>query len=308
MSGRLPNLIIAGAAKCGTTSFWAYLRQHPEVFLSKNKEPNYFALGDVSLPKPGPLSSDEMQDMLYAHTIKDFERYQSLFSNANEKPVVGEASVRYLYYYEKAASRIKEALPDVKILIFLRDPVKRLYSHYCMNRQYGIEPLSLMEAVAMEDVRVRLGWGYDWHYRRVGMYSGQVRHYLDLFGRERVKVVVFEEFAVDPGGTYRDVCRFLAIDDSFEPDFSQREKSAYLPKILPLDRLLNPPGIKGAIRKRKVLRFVPGGFRDSLVNDLVRWNRQAVASLREFDAAELRKFFAEDIKDTEECLGRQLNW
>lgn len=305
---KLPNFLIIGAAKCGTTSLWSYLRQHPEVFLPANKEPNYFVFCNETLPKPGPVTPRKLYELIYTYTINEYNEYSCLFRNAVDCKAVGEASVRYLYYYSKAAERIRNALPNVKLLVILRNPVKRLYSHYCMNRQYGLEPYSLMKAVDQEDDRVNRGWDYDWHYRRVGMYSRQLECYFKLFGKERVSILLFEDLVAKPIELFHDVCRFLEIGDGFVPDVSQREKSAYMPRILALDRILNPPGKAAMIRKSRVLSALPIKYRQCVVSKLDEWNRMPVCAMTESEESVLRRLFSDDIEKVQNMIGRQLDW
>jgi hypothetical protein len=303
----MPNFMIVGAAKAGTSSLWAYLNQHPQVFLARNKEPNYFALVGRELPEPGAGEPERLQELLYSYTITDFGEYASLFAGGKGAKAVGEASVRYLYT-PGTAGRLHAVVPDARLVVMLRDPVKRLYSHYCMNRQYGLEPLTVMEAVEREGERKDAGWGYDWHYVSVGRYARQLEEYLAVFPEERIGVFLYEDFARDPVRVVQEVCRFLGVDHGFVPDVSLRMKAAYRPRIQRLDTWVNPPGREGIKRKEKRLAFLPAGLRRRVFGGVNFLNRAAVARLREDEHRQLRELFADDIAQTHALIGRRTGW
>lgn len=303
----LPNFVIIGAAKAGTSSLWAYLNQHPQVFLSRNKEPNFFALQGTPLPEPGPVEPEKLHELLYSYTVTEFDAYRELFVAADGARAIGEASVRYLYT-PGTAERIRATIPHVKLVVMLRDPVKRLYSHYCMNRQYGLEPYPLLAAVEREPERLRAGWGYDWHYLGVSSYARQLSEYLRHFPRAQVGVYLFEDFARDPVRVVQEICRFLDVDDRFVPDVSFRMKSAYRPRSLRVDAWINPPGRAGRLRKERRLRFFPRPLRQKFVGGVNFLNHAAVAPLADADRRHLRALLASEIEATAELLGRNPGW
>jgi len=304
---QLPNFLIIGAAKSGTSSLWAYLNQHPEVFLSRNKEPNYFALMGKSLPEPGPADPERRYELLYSYSISELRDYLELFRPADGPKAIGEASVRYLYTPGTAA-RIHAALPDARLVVMLRDPVKRLYSHYCMNRQFGLEPLPLMSAVEAESSRVAAGWGYDWHYAGVSSYAGQLCEYLKYFPREQLGIFLFEDFAKDPVRIVQAICAFLEVDTQFIPDVSVRMKGAYRPRSFLIDGWANPPGRQGIKRRDQRLGFLPTKMKKRLIGGVNLLNRAPVEPLAKTNERELRKLLADDIAATAELLGGKPCW
>jgi hypothetical protein len=304
---QLPNFMILGAAKAGTSSLWAYLNQHPEVFLARNKEPNFFALAATPLPEPGPAAPERLHELLYSYTVTDFNDYTGLFEAPAGARAIGEASVRYLYTPGTAA-RIRACVPDARLVILLRDPVTRLYSHYCMNRQYGLEPLALLDAVAREDERVAARWGYDWHYTRVSRYSSQLLSYLAEFPREQVGIFLYEDFARNPVKLVQEICGFLEVDRRFVPDVSLRMKGAYRPRSHALDGWINPPGREGRRRCAERFNLLPAPLRRRILGALNRLNRAPVAPLAAAERRELRSLFSDEIERTSELLGRRLGW
>ncbi|MBO9997919.1 MAG: sulfotransferase [Cyanobacteria bacterium SID2] len=241
MSKRLPSFFIVGAAKSGTSSLWHYLKQHPSIFMSSPKEPNFFVFKGVDLHhQKGPSRPDILYRKLYRNSILNFDEYQNLFEDARDIPAVGEASVRYLYFPE-TARRIHEKIPDAKIIVMLRNPIERLYSHYNMNYRSLLEPLSLDKALDREAERIQAGWDYDWHYTKVGMYYPQIEKYINCFGRENVKVIIYDDFNKNPIEISHEVYRFLGVDDSFNACIQQRLNEGYRPRNLLLQKIILEP-------------------------------------------------------------------
>lgn len=299
----LPNFFIIGAAKSGTTSLQAYLAQHPEVYFSPYKEPNYFALAGAKLPRIGPASPEVLFHLIHRHSVVDFAEYQKLFLNVKGEKAVGEASVRYLYF-EKAPGRIKEVVPNARFIAVLREPVSRLYSHYCMNVQYQIEPLDLMSAIDAEKARIEANWGWDWHYVSVSRYASQVKRYLTYFSPEQLKIFLYDDFVQNPGKVFSEACTHLGIDPSFSPDMSERGKVAYRARNLTLDRWLHWP----SPTRNFAEKVLPRWFRRRLFSFLEQRNSAPVPKLDPKSRESLNPLFSEDILELEELLGRKTPW
>lgn len=200
-----PNFFIVGAAKAGTTSLHAYLSVHPQVFMPSLKEPHYFA--DFEL-------SPEFDNFL--PVIRRRRDYQDLFKDSGGFAAIGEASPSYLCDAE-AAERIKSAIPNAKIIISLRNPVERAYSHYLMDFNRGSESLPFEQALEFDLARQEKGWGKSSQYIELGLYARQVKSFVDTFGRERVYVVLFEDLVRDTRATMQGIARFLGIDPDAYP-------------------------------------------------------------------------------------------
>ena len=186
----LPNFLIIGAAKAGTTSLYRYLEQHPEVYMSPVKEPKFFALGGERLDYRGPGDEARMRGA----SVTSLEDYRELFRGVSTETAVGEASTLYLYS-ERAAARIKHHVPDVKLIAVLRNPVDRAYSDFLHLVRDGIEPLTdFPQALEAEESRIRSRWAPMWHYRRRGFYHPQLKPESTEGGR-RVSVLKQQEGA-----------------------------------------------------------------------------------------------------------------
>lgn len=299
----LPNFIVIGAAKSGTTSLLSYLGQHPEVFVSSSKEPNYFALAERDLPSEGPVPAPILQQMLYNWSRTNFAEYTALFDTADAAKAVGEGSVRYLYF-DEAPSRIRALLPEVRLVAILRDPVARLYSHYSMNRQIQLEPLDLPAALEAEDARVAQGWGWDWHYMRVGLYGAQLQRWFDLFPREQIAVFLYDDFIANPQAVFSGICRHIGVDPDFRPDMSRRGMVSTLPRNLWLDRRMNwPSRLRSRLLRPPFRRIVR-----PLMRRLNRLNSRPVPPIDPILRRQLADLFRDDLTLLSKLLGREIPW
>lgn len=300
----LPNFILLGAAKSGTSSVWDYLKQHPQIFMSNPKEPNFFVFEGVKLPPfSGPESPEVLLKRLYQNTITDWENYQALFNGVSNEVAIGEASVRYLYF-PQAPENIKKYIPDVKMIVMLRNPVDRLYSHYVMNIRHLLEPLSLEKAIEQEEERINNNWGWDWHYTKVGMYSQQIKRYLNYFPPEQLKILFYDDFREDPVGVMKEIYQYLGVDDSFVLNIKRRKNEGYLPKNKLVHKFLftsNP--LKSFLEK-----ILPRSLYKKLIENLKQWNSGSIPPLPVALRKSLNEVFREDIIELQQIVKRELSW
>jgi hypothetical protein len=177
-----PNFFIVGAQNSATTTLYGCLREHPQVFMPAMKEPHYFSNLRAATRMRYPVSH-----------VSDRWSYLRLFSSARNQIAVGEASSSYLWEATSAA-RIHEANPGAAIIIVLRDPVARAYSHYLMDLREGWANLPFYNAVRQDWENLEKGYGISRLYVELGLYSNQVKTYLNAFGPKAVHIVLFEEF------------------------------------------------------------------------------------------------------------------
>ncbi|MGH9241335.1 MAG: sulfotransferase [Vicinamibacterales bacterium] len=210
---REPDFFLVGASRAGTTSFWRYLVQHPEIYMPPGsmaeKEPCHFC--EVT-PK-------------WATAYRDRDNYLGLFSQAGDCRVIGEASTPYLVAPE-VPGRIRAAYPDAKILVILRNPVDRAFSLYRYLCLIGAEWVStfekalLAESSRRRDQRFKHSnplWYALYEYFHSGLYSAQIERYLSAFPEEQVKVILFDDLERDPLRVIQEVYGFLGVDRSFAP-------------------------------------------------------------------------------------------
>lgn len=223
-----PNFIGIGAARSGTTSLYNWLKVHPQVYMSPIKETNYFSHlkpnftgpgDDKALNAPIERKSDGTFVERHAAIVTSWQDYLALFAGSQGFLARGEISPSYLYY-PNTAERIKEKLPQCKIIIILRDPIERAFSNYKVLFISGREQLDFESALEKGECRVERGWEHFWDLKGLGMYYAQVKRYLDTFSRNQIGIWLYEDMRSNPSKFYREVCQFIGVDDSFEPDFA----------------------------------------------------------------------------------------
>lgn len=288
MAAIKPNFLIAGASKAGTTSLHEYLAQHPDVFMSTFKEPNYFVPG-------------------YAY--ENWDDYLALFRGARDEKAIGESSTGYLYCPE-SPEWIKSILSPVKIILMLRNPARRGESLYWWMVREGYENASTFaEALELESSRARHPsfrescpqFFPDYLYYETGLYSAQVRRFLETFGPRNVRTFIFEEFVSNPRITCREVFKFLGVDPTFEPTIAIHNEA----------RFPASPRLQFWLRNRapKYLRFLPAKIRRAVIERLMNSNtRRGSIPKRDLESEQrLLDLYRDDIQKLEQLLERDLS-
>ena len=247
-----PDFFIVGAPRAGTSALHEHLGRHPSVFVSPLKEPQFFG-------------ADQHHLGGHRYTLED---YLALFAPADRAMRVGEASTKYLSS-RTAAMEIKEFSPSASIIIMLRNPIDVMRSYHAHQVASGFEPIrSFGEALAAEPERhagrlIPEGPGVleNLYYRDVVDFATHVRRYFDAFGRDRVHVILFDDWRTATQGAYRDVLRFLDVSQDFMTDLdvvneSRRIRNQRLhgliaeppPRLKSLAGRLLPPAARGRLR------------------------------------------------------------
>jgi len=286
-AGMIPNFIMIGAAKAGTTALYWYLAEHPQVFMSPMKETNYFAYG---LDGRGDLLYGDPD--LHRFRVRSWSEYEALFAGAGEAAAIGEVSPIYLEC-PQAAARIRERLPAVRIICGLREPVDRAYSDYLMylrSRGRRLDPV--------RDLTATSEWARpDSHWMQIGRYHEMLSRYFDAFPRKQIHVFLFDDLKHDPRGVIRDMYRFLGVDPTFQPDLETPHNVGGVPASMGLERLLTSHRIRALAEP-----LVPKGVADRIRRLRTR-NLQRAPSL----PIELRRVlmdrFRDDITKTSELVG-----
>jgi hypothetical protein len=291
---RGPDFFLVGAPKCGTTAMDSYLAGHPQVFMCPRKESHYFA-------------TDLRRHFGTTYTL---DQYLQLFRGAEAPEVlrVGEASVWYLYSHT-AAAEIERFNPRADIVIMLRNPVDMVHSFHSHSVYMGREPIAnFEEAISVDDDREAGRTKRHFvprSYRSAVRYADQVQRFLARFGPERVHIVLYEEFARDPGAEYRRLCRSLGLVDQYTPDFevinaSRRVRS---PRVRALTQ--SPPApLRSALRLVSTRRL-----RSRLFAGLVRANAtpNPRAPMTDRCRRQLEREYGPEIERLSDLLDRDLS-
>lgn len=270
----LPNFLIIGAPKAGTTSLYEHFRSHPDVFMPRLKEPRFFCYGG---------RGDRLK-----YPVQTLEEYEALFEEAGDATARGEATVHYLRHPD-AAERIRDLIPDVRLVASLRDPVDRSYSVYQMNRRnHAVHTdVSFADAVRSDPLLQ-------------DTYHDHLRRFFDRFPRERIRVILLEDLEAQPRRTMRDLYEFVGVDPDFEPDLARIANQGGDPRNRVLHNLLSDKRLIAASR-----RLLP----ERLVAPLkaLRTRNLSKAPLPEADRGAAQAFFRDDILRTQDLIGRDLS-
>jgi len=234
---KLPDFLIVGAARSGTTTLFSLLDRHPRIFMPREKEPMFFSVYDESW-----IPIDIRTGKPAAHVIGDLNGYLGLFRSARDGRLIGEASTWYLYRHQTTIRNIRavygENARDVRIIILLRNPAERAWSHYQLKKRSGEEELPFDRAIDPDVIRGRLEKrltpGFD--YIGFGRYFQQVKAYLENFPQARV--LLFEDMMKDTGRAEQEACELLGI----EPGPAQEQTRKLNVSGAPKNRLLGMLG------------------------------------------------------------------
>ena len=294
----LPNFLIIGAAKAGTTALHGYIKQHPQVYLSHTKETNFFALENQPLNFTGPGDDEAVNTF----SVTSLEEYKAQYDGVTDEVALGEASPLYLYS-ERAPERIAHYVPDVKIIAILRHPAERAYASFLHLIRDDRESLrDFAQALREEDERVEAGYEHIWHYRRLGFYYEQLERYYERFSAENIKVYLQEDLKHNADELFRDLFKFLGVDPTFKPDTSLKHNVSGVPKNQALHSFLAKPNWFKSTFKH----LIPNTMRHKLVTN-VRQGNLAKPPLDPQVKAELIELYREDTLKLQDLIGRDLS-
>jgi len=282
-----PNFFIVGAAKAGTTSLYEYLRHTRGVYMSPEKEPGYFR---TTIP-----------DRRKTNKINEKSQYLKLFKGVTDEKAIGEATPSYLRD-PLSHKLIQEAVPKARIIIILRDPVERAFSAYLMRESKGWVEKSFHETI-IDGLSQKKKEPKDFNFfLDPGLYTQNVKKYIDTFGPDRVKILIFEEFIKDPKKTIKEVLEFLGVDA--EPPET-------------IGKIHNPYGKpRGRLAKEILGSKTMLELSNKIVPQSIRWKirgkillkKEPKPKLSGEDRLILQDFYKNDIIDIQVLLKRSLPW
>ncbi|MFN6944487.1 MAG: sulfotransferase [Cytophagaceae bacterium] len=296
----LPNFLIAGMAKCGTSSLSSYLQQHPDVFISKRKEPRFLTSQCMRFPMNGP--KDHLVESWY---VKNYDNYLKLFADARPDQAIGEASADTLYFHQGTIPVIKQYLGDPKILIILRNPINRAFSAYQHLVRDEREFISFEEGLEKEQERIDQNYELIYHYRKASMYYEPLKEFIQAFSQ--VKVILSEDLQKSPVSTHSEVFEFLGVDPAFEVENLMKLNVSGVPKNKFLQRAFQDDNvIRNAVRP--LVRAVAPSVetRKKIFNWVTRKNLDRMSITPE-TRERLKEDFKEDIERTSKLIHRDLS-
>ena len=277
-----PNFFIVGAPRAGTTSLHEYLKNCQGVFMSPIKE-TYFFSPNVNM------------ELILSKPVKNQKDYLKLFHGVKNEQAIGESTPSYLWD-PYSATLIHDKIPDARIIIILRNPIDRAFSHYLWLVSLGKENLSFSDAI-----KKSLSAKPDFSGRIIeaGMYSNQIKKYLDIFDKEQIKILIFEEFSNDPKKTVEDILNFLNVN-SDPPD----EFKAFNTYVEPRGKFA-----KGVLQN-KFLQKIGTNLPRTLASQATKiLDKDATKpKIRDSDLHLLKEIYSDDVQNLEKILNRKLPW
>lgn len=302
------DFFIIGAAKAGTTSLYNYLQEHPDIYFSPVKEPNYFAT-DINI--------NQFSEIYRKNTFLDLERYfkqkplqflqltyvrkasqyEQLFHQMKSEKIAGEASTSYMVSAE-AAQNIYHHNPEAKIIAVLRNPAERAFSHYLMALRYGHVKGPFRKVLEKDMKQHEKGIGISEMFIEFGQYATQLRRYFSWFPERQIKVILFDELEGHTNMVVQDVLKFLEmkpIDIKADEQFN----ASKIPSYPRLNKLITELGIKSILKysfDKRRLEWLKKIMMTSGDNKI----------LSKADRSFLSEVYKEEIESLSEMIGRDL--
>lgn len=295
---KMPNFLIIGAHKAGTTSLYHYLKQHPQIYMSSVKETNFLDYEGENWEFRGPGGN-----VIKLFPVTNIEAYQTLFQEVSNETAIGEASPRYLYN-PRVPERIQHYIPDTKLIAILRDPVERAFSNFSHFVRDGYEPLDdFSQAIQEAEVRFRndLPGG---KYVRYGFYYAHLKTYFERFNRAQIRIYLYEEFKANPLCVLQDIFRFLNVDDTFTPDVSLKYNISGIPRNKILHRYLS--NLTWPDNRSILKLLIPEKLLWCISVSLYNWNLNKLQLLPEV-RRQLIEVYREDILKLQDLIQRDLS-
>jgi len=284
-----PNFLCVGTQKAGTTTLHDILKQHPDIYLPESKEAHFFDIDD--------------------HFRRGIDWWQeTFFSTIKNETAIGAMTPEYLYYSEVPSRILKTLGADIKIIIILRNPIARAYSHYLMSRRRGYEDHSFSKAIEIESERIKKGEFEKNHYSYISrsLYFNQVKRYVDTFPKENILIIKFEDdFLNKKEETIASVLDFLDVKRS-PLTTNLKSNKATKPKSIAISKLISHDGkiktfLRFFIRSSKVKIKI-----NETINNLNQTTKHIPKLKREESKYYLNKLFLDDIKSLEKFLNINL--
>lgn len=278
---KLPNFIIIGAGKCGTTSLFHYLFQHPEIYMCPKKE-TFFFLDEASRLKNKKWGA-----------VVNLDEYKGLFKDAPENRLIGEISTTY-YSEPNAAKSIHEVVPDTKVIAILRDPSNRAFSDYLMHHRFHIKDKPFESLITSNE-----------YYVKLGFYYSQLINYFEIFDEKDIKILLYEDLLHNPQEFIKDLFIFLGVQPEIKVDMTKKYRDYGVPKNKILYNLFIKSG-KAQNITQQILKTLPNKLSTSIYKKISNASMYK-PTLSSTDRAKLIEIYRPEILKLQDLIGRDLS-
>ncbi len=288
---KLPTFLIVGVQKAGTTSIYNYLQKHPQVYMSPVKETNF-------LEKDWSSVENSQKNKNGILTIED---YGKLFDGVKNEIAIGEASPNYLFHYQSSSARIQQYVPDAQLIAVLRNPTERAYSDYLMHIRDAINYRPLEKQIEHSVHKSFI--------LQKGFYYTPIKYYLDIFGKDQVKVFLYENLCENSLKFMQEMYRYIGVDDTFNVDTSKKVQTAKIPKNQTINNLLQRDNPLRSLAANTLKTIMPLSARQNLRDRLINLNSKSKkeAPLAPETRQKLNELYWEDILKLQDLLQQDLS-
>jgi hypothetical protein len=300
----IPDFLIIGAGKSGTTSLDNYLKQHPQIFIPSFKEPNFFGYEQST---PEELKNDPEELKHYQCSVTNLDDYLKLFEKAKPVQAIGETSNAYMYH-EKAADRIMYYNPGIKLIAVLRQPAERLYSRFLHLAREDRRPTQdFAECLDRDSI-----WWKRNDLVREGYYYKNLSKFYKMFPHENIRVILYEDFNAHPDYVLKEIYSFLGVDPEFATDLSVRYNESGIIKNKFWDKIYGQKGIvlktvKGLLPRNIVTDLRDNIYLQKFLNKLRSGNLTKPKFDPQLKSRITNEIYGEDIRNLQKLIDRDLS-
>lgn len=295
---KLPNFIVVGAPKCGTTSLYYYLKQHNDIYLPERKELHYYTYDYMKKLVTGPGDRQILSTL-----CSNRKTYEGYYENVNFEKAVGEVSPSY-FYFPDIGERIIRELGRVKIIFMLRNPIEKAFSQYMHLVRDNRETEKFGDALRVEKKRIKEGRAVIWRYAESSLYADKLQKYMEIFGEQNIKIIQFDDLKSSPAVVMSDVFRFLEVDDRFQPNTSSIYNRSGRPRLKIVADLISKTNPILTLAQT----IIPSQIRTLIRLKLLEFNTGKKDEIDDDATSYLRAYFKSDVENLGTLIGIKPNW
>lgn len=294
-----PNFLVIGAPKAGTTSIYHHLRSHPDVYMPITTELRYFNHEQV-LNNTGSPGIETIREKV----CETWEEYQEYFRAYDGESAIGECTTNY-FFFKESLQNIKDTLgPETKLILVLREPVSRAFSHYQYMVRRNKEDLTFEEALAQEENRRENKWDEGWRYTDTSMYSSHLKHLIEL--KLNFKIFLFEDFKNDPSKFMSEIFTYLEVSPSHNIDnvnLQYNKGGIYKSKSL-ISWMTSPSSLRSNLKA-----ILPNATLNKLraLRDRFISSQTKPLTIADKTKVELKEYFRNDVKEVDTLIENDLS-
>lgn len=300
---KIPDFLIIGAGKSGTTSVNNYLKQHPQIFIPARKEPNFYG---YELKTTDDFEGSAEKGY-FTRSVTRLQDYLQMFEDAREDQVLGETSNTYLYH-EDAPGRIRFYNPEMKLIAILRQPADRLWSRYMhLGRENKLPTKNFADCLDPDTI-----WWKRNDLIREGLYYKNLSRYFDFFPESQIKVILYDDLNASNDVVLKEICEFIGVDTSITLKADTRYNPSGLIKNPTLDALFGPKGfiqntVKTLLPEERYQRLKQNEGLQRVINTVRKKNLEKPEMDPEIRKILTREVYGDDLNKLQRLIDKDIS-